>query len=117
MADIEVLRMALTGYQLERQKIQEKIHEIQKRLGGRSLAVVIPDGHMSNRQRRHMSAAAKRRIAMAQKKRWAKYRAEQGSGKLKAAKKVVSAEVRRRRLVGLAKARLARAVQRAQKAG
>ena len=113
MRDTETLRMALTGYQLESQKIQEKIDEIQKRLGGRSLSVVSADGHKPTRQRRRMSAAAKRRIAAAQKKRWAEFRAKRGSSKPKAAKKVVSAEVRRRRLAGLAKARAARAAKRA----
>jgi hypothetical protein len=105
--------MALTGYQLERQKIQQKIDEIQGQLGGRSLSVVSPDGHKASRQRRPMSAAAKRRIAAAQEKRWAKYRANQESSKPKTAKQAVSAEVRRNRLAGLVKARAARAAKRA----
>ncbi|HKE23213.1 MAG TPA: hypothetical protein VKB88_12685 [Bryobacteraceae bacterium] len=111
MADIEMLRMALAGYQLERQKIQQKIDEIDRQLGGRTLSVVSADGHKASRQRRPLSAAAKRRIASAQKKRWAKYRAEQGGSKPKAAMKVVSAEVRRKRLAGLAKARAAKAAK------
>lgn len=32
MADVEMLRMALVGYQAERQKIDEKINQLQARL-------------------------------------------------------------------------------------
>lgn len=37
------------------------------------------------RPKRRISAGARRRISIAQKKRWAAYRAKQGQGKLKAA--------------------------------
>jgi hypothetical protein len=69
------------------------------------------DGHKPTQQRRPMSAAAKRRIAAAQKKRWAEYRAKQRRSTPKAGKKVVSADVRRKRLAGLAKTRAARAAK------
>ena len=120
MPDTEVLRMALTGYQLERQKIQQKIDEIHKRLGGRSLSVVSSDGRKPPQHRRQLSAAARRRIAAAQKKRWAAYRTEQGGSKPRSkprpSKRPMSAELRRKRLAGLAKARAARAAKRVQKA-
>jgi hypothetical protein len=68
--DTSLLRMALIGYEAERENIEQKIAEIQALLNGRphraTTAVAPP--------RRRMSAAAKKRIAAAQKKRWAAYR-------------------------------------------
>jgi hypothetical protein len=67
--DTSLLRMALIGYEAEREKIEQKIAEIQARLKGhtpRSTPPVV-------KARRKMSAAAKKRIAAAQRKRWAEY--------------------------------------------
>jgi hypothetical protein len=36
MLDIEILQMALIGYEAQRRKIEEKIAEIQSQLGGRA---------------------------------------------------------------------------------
>jgi len=73
--------MALIGYQVERQKIEDKIGEIKAQLGGkaatRSKVAVKSAGHA----KRVLSAAARARISAAQKKRWAEHR------KSKAAKK------------------------------
>ena len=64
--DTTTLRMALVGYEIERNKIEEKIREVQSALGttGNTAAPVAP-------KRRKMSAAARRRIGAAQKRRWA----------------------------------------------
>jgi hypothetical protein len=58
--------MALIGYEIEKNKIEEKIREVQSALGntpGFEGKVV--------RKRRTLSAAARRRIGAAQKRRWA----------------------------------------------
>lgn len=74
--DQTTLQMALVGYQLERQRIEEKITEIQAQLGqGRGrLAAGRAAKQESAPRKRVLSAAARRRIAAAQKKRWAEHR-------------------------------------------
>ena len=73
--DTTLLQMALVGYEAERQKIQAKIAELQRQLGGRSgrAPTAVADAP-AKRGRRRMSAAARKRIAEAQKKRWTAYR-------------------------------------------
>ena len=73
--DNSVLEMALVGYEIERQKIDEKIAEIRAKLGGskgpgRPAAAPKATG----RKKRVLSPEARERIALAQKKRWAKHR-------------------------------------------
>jgi hypothetical protein len=73
--DNTTLEMALIGYESERQKIREKIAELQRQLNGRTPRAVTPVAAPPGpRTRRRMSAAARKRIAAAQKKRWAEYR-------------------------------------------
>jgi hypothetical protein len=73
--DQTTLEMALVGYQIERQKIEDKIREIQARLGGgRGPAGATPGVKKSAGTKRVLSPAARRRIAAAQKKRWAEHR-------------------------------------------
>jgi hypothetical protein len=85
-SDRTTLAMALVGYELERQKIDEKIREIRGRLGVRSgrVAAASAAGKAAGpRHRRTLSAAARRRIAAAQRKRWAAHRkklAQSGKG-------------------------------------
>jgi hypothetical protein len=76
--DITTLQMALVGYQIERQKIDDKIRELESQLKGRR-ALSAPDGRgpavkKGPRAKRVLSASARRRIAAAQKKRWAEHR-------------------------------------------
>jgi hypothetical protein len=82
--DLTTLQMALVGYQIERQKIDEKIREIEGLLKGQ-LRVQLKrtpnasgTGAAASRKapakRRELSAAARKRIAAAQKKRWAEHR-------------------------------------------
>ena len=73
--DVTTLQMALIGYQIEKQKIDDKIREIQARLKGTR----VPGGAATASKRaggakRVLSPAARRRIAAAQKKRWAEHR-------------------------------------------
>jgi hypothetical protein len=67
--------MALAGYEVERQRIQSKIDEINARLGGRSKRAGLTAGAAQvKRPRGRMSAEGRRKIALAQKRRWAEYR-------------------------------------------
>jgi len=72
--DLSTLQMALVGYQIEKQRIEEKIQGIQARLKGK----VVPAGTGSEPKpagtKRVLSPAARKRIAAAQKKRWAEHR-------------------------------------------
>src|SRR5262249_7527479 len=73
--DRSILEMAISGYEVERKKIEEKIAEIKASLGGKSEAVVSSDGAKS--KRKPLSKTARKRIALAQRKRWKEYRAGQ----------------------------------------
>ena len=108
--DYSFLQMALIGYQAERQKIDEKITEIQRQLGQRTSAVSANGNRPAKGQRGPMSAAAKRRIALAQKKRWRAFHAQQG-------KKQTKPAASPKRLAALKKARAARAAKRASAKG
>ena len=72
--DLTTLQMALVGYQVERQKIEEKIRELQSRLGGKSTSSSTSASERPARKARVLSPAARARIAAAQKKRWAEHR-------------------------------------------
>jgi hypothetical protein len=72
-----MLQMALIGYQHERQRIDEKINEIEARLKGKSSAPAAEPAAKAakpGRVKRVLSAAARKRIGAAQKKRWAEHR-------------------------------------------
>jgi len=74
--DATTLQMALVGYQIEKQKIDDKIRELQAQLRGKRGPLPAP-GVASKRPagtKRVLSPAARRRIAAAQKKRWAEHR-------------------------------------------
>lgn len=76
--DLSTLQMALVGYQIEQQKIETKIREIQAQLKGHRVtapsASTASSGEKAVRTKRVLSPAARRRIAAAQKKRWAEHR-------------------------------------------
>jgi len=86
--DLTTLQMALVGYQIEKQKIEDKIRQIQGQLKGKRIALSsdAPTKRTSG-VKRVLSPAARRRIAAAQKKRWAEHRKRMAqSGKAQAAK-------------------------------
>jgi len=66
------LQMALVGYQIEKQKVENKIRELQAQLKGIRLPSAAAD--KAEKPKRILSPAARRRIALAQKKRWAEHR-------------------------------------------
>ncbi len=73
--DLTTIQMALVGYQIEKQKIEGKIRELQAQLRGNTGAVPsAAAGQKTPGRKRTLSPAARRRIAAAQKKRWAEHR-------------------------------------------
>jgi hypothetical protein len=70
--DLDTLQMALVGYQVEKQKIDDKIRAIEAQLRGKR--GTLPATGKTAGTRRVLSAAARRRIAAAQRKRWAAHR-------------------------------------------
>ncbi|HEX3876936.1 MAG TPA: hypothetical protein VHW24_08120 [Bryobacteraceae bacterium] len=79
--DLTTLQMALVGYQMERQKIDEKIRSIQARIGGkRTTANSAAPATAKKSVKRVLSPEARKRIAAAQKKRWAEHRKKASAG-------------------------------------
>ena len=72
--DLTTLQMALVGYQIERQKIDDKIRELQAQLRGKRVSMPSTGGTSKRRAKRVLSPAARARIAAAQKRRWAEHR-------------------------------------------
>ncbi|MEX2261577.1 MAG: hypothetical protein WD696_06480 [Bryobacteraceae bacterium] len=67
--------MALVGYEIEKQKIDQKIREIRASLGGRrGKAEANSSSAPAPRRKRELSESARKRIAAAQKRRWAEHR-------------------------------------------
>lgn len=82
--DLATLQMALVGYELERQKIEDRIKEIRALLGGRRtpLPSALPAGAAAPQPRkRNLSPAARKRIADSQKRRWAEHRKKTAQAK------------------------------------
>jgi len=72
--DLSTLQMALVGYEIEKQKIADKISEIQAKLKGKTVTSKATAEPKEASVKRVLSPAARRRIAAAQKKRWAEHR-------------------------------------------
>ncbi len=72
--DLMTLQMALVGYEIERQKIDERIKEIQAKIGKRRPAAAAGPAMEEAPRKRVLSAEARKRIALAQKRRWAEHR-------------------------------------------
>jgi hypothetical protein len=72
--DLTTLQMALIGYQLERQKIEDKIAHIQAQLKGKKISSSSASAEKATGVTRILSPEARKRIAAAQKKRWAEHR-------------------------------------------
>ena len=84
-SDPTTLAMALVGYEIEKQKIEDKIRQIRAQLGGHRVGSAAAPAAKGGgpRKRRTLSASARRRIAAAQRKRWAEHRkklAQSGKG-------------------------------------
>lgn len=72
--DLSTLQMALVGYQVEKERIEEKIRELQAALKGKGVPSVELAAPKTAGVKRILSPAARKRIAAAQKKRWAEHR-------------------------------------------
>jgi hypothetical protein len=73
--DLATLQMALVGFQIEKQKIDDKIRQLQAQLKGKR--VLLPSVSAEVKApgvKRVLSPAARKRIADAQKRRWAEHR-------------------------------------------
>jgi hypothetical protein len=76
--------MALIGYQMERQKIDERIRQLEARVGGKRAAASTgpaPAPAKTKTVKRVLSPEARKRIAAAQKKRWAEHRKKMAADK------------------------------------
>ncbi len=105
--DTELLEAALAGFLYQKEQVERRIAELRARIGERPAPVSHASPVKSAPAGRSMSAVARRRIALAQKKRWAAYRA--GNAKTPAAKparRVISA-AGRARIVAAARKRWA----------
>ena len=69
-----MLQMALIGYQIEKQKIEEKIQQINAQLRGKKTSSSSAVAEKPAGVKRMLSPEARKRIAAAQKKRWAEHR-------------------------------------------
>lgn len=80
--DTELLKAALYGYQVQSERLEATIADIQAQLGhrgpGRREATTNGIDEAAPKKRT-MSASARRRIAVAQKKRWATYHEQQAA--------------------------------------
>ena len=80
--DTELLKAALYGYQVQSERLEATIADIQAQLGhrgpGRRKATTNGIDEAAPKKRT-MSASARRRIAVAQKKRWATYHEQQAA--------------------------------------
>src|SRR5215510_6629685 len=72
--DVGMLQMALIGFQIEKQRIETTIQELQAKLKGKRSGAPSVSGDNTAPRKRELSAAARKRIAMAQKRRWAEHR-------------------------------------------
>ena len=80
MNESSFLEAALEGLELQKQRIEQQMREVQSLLGRRRSrpggVVEALNGALHERpvKKRQLSEAARKRIAAAQKKRWAEYR-------------------------------------------
>lgn len=104
--DIELLEAALIGFQHRRDQVEEKIAELRSRIAGTASpkSGSVSGAGSSAPKKRTMSASARRRIALAQKKRWAAYKAEHGT-------KAAAPQVKKRVISAAGRARIVAATK------
>jgi hypothetical protein len=80
-----ILEMALVGFELQRNRIEAAIAEIQAELGqggpSRSNSTVSTTAEPKTTRQKRFSAAARKRLAAAQKKRWAELKTKKAQAK------------------------------------
>ncbi|MGA2134828.1 MAG: hypothetical protein ABSH50_21290 [Bryobacteraceae bacterium] len=105
--DTELLEAALIGFMHQRDEVQRKIDELRDRIGEPSASISGGTTAGGTTGRRSLSPAARHRIALAQKKRWAAYKAKNGSATASKPKKRVLSAAGRARIVAATKKRWA----------
>jgi hypothetical protein len=90
----DILSAVLAGFQLDKQRIDAKIAEVQALLNGSSESAPAPSFSGGTPKKRKRSAAVRKRMAEAQKARWAKIKGESEPGAPEApkAKRQISPE-------------------------
>ena len=68
--DPSLLQAALVGYQVERDRIEQAIADLRRRLGTTGVGA----GSSPAPKKRQVSAAARKRMAAAQRKRWREFK-------------------------------------------
>jgi hypothetical protein len=132
MPDLQILQMALIGYQAELQKIESAMATLRSELKGAAAPMVTQGPTAAKKFKRTMSAAARKRIADAQKLRWAKFHeaakkpaaaakkatvkktAPKAAAKKAAPKRKLSAAAKAKLVANLAKARAAKAAKKTE---
>jgi hypothetical protein len=109
--DTDLLKAALIGYQVQSERLEATIADIQAQLGhrgpGRRPKAETTSIEEAAPAKRTMSASARKRIALAQKKRWAAFHEEKGEpGKPKKVK-----SPKKRQMSAEGKARIAAATK------
>jgi hypothetical protein len=103
--DHSVLEMALVGYEMQRNRIEAAIGEIQAQLGdggsGRSSSTATTIAEPKTPRKKRFSTAARKRMAAAQRKRWQLLKAKKAPAK----KTQPTAPVKRRKATVAAPAR------------
>jgi len=110
MQDTEVLEAALIGFQHLRDQVEQKIAALRSQIGSPAAskqALSHKAAAESAPKKRTMSAAARKRIALAQKKRWAAYKAEHGAASAPVKAKRVLSAAGRARIIAATKKRWA----------
>lgn len=72
--NLATIQMALVGYNIEKERIEQKIRELNSLLAGSRTKSGSSKGAAQPRTKRELSSAARNRIAAAQRKRWIEYR-------------------------------------------
>ena len=73
----EILTAAIEGFEAQKRRLDDQIHELRTRLSGGSVEpAAMPEA--PGRGRKKFSAASRRKMALAQKARWAKIRGASG---------------------------------------
>src|ERR1035441_649959 len=105
IAHTSVLEMALVGYEMQRNRIEAAIAEIQAELGqgdsSRSIPTATASAEPKVTRKKRFSAAARKRMALAQKKRWQLLKAKKAPAK----KTKPTATVKRQKATAAAPAR------------
>src|ERR1039457_764502 len=104
--DTELLEAALIGYRHQKEQVVQKMEELRSRINGQTTSRAATQS-TSGPGKRTLSTAARQRIGLAQKKRWAAYKAENGTASTPKPQKRVLSAAGRARIIAATKKRWA----------